>query len=456
MPGENSSAFEKIAKVVLRTAVVFGIGFAVAESESVQKVLNDILSGALKDELSQYTNETLESHLTVWSTAPHALDGGAVLIGPEYSKQLALLLVNEEGHVLHRWQVENRIFNTEELAWWKALTLYEGFAIDDAHLLPSGDVIFIQLDMGVNNYRGQRLARMDRDSHILWQVPGNFHHHIDIAQDRIFAITSRLIDEVPEAGPKLTNIRYLDDWVETYTLDGKRTDGWSITDAFVHSPYRNWLASFDIDVPDVQRITTFDGQTLYDLTHINSVQYLDALKAKALPRAQAGDLLISFRALSALAVFRPSTRQIVWACKGPWRHQHNAQVGQDGMLYIYDNDGRQTVASSEGGRPIEQKLSSVIRYDPFTGQKEDIFASTDLHSFFLGDYAPLSGGKWIVDSPLHARVLVLSPKKKVLWELRTVSYEQPNEIPRRKEISMMHYYPASALSFLTAGKSALP
>lgn len=451
MAHTKRSPLEKIATIILLAAGLFSAGFYAAQSKYGKSAVDVASGNQWRMDMQSYAHDPLDKQLAVWGTAADALEGGAVLIGAEYSQGLAMLLINGEGKVLNRWTLENKVFNPDISQWWKTLNMTEGFAIDDAHLMHNGDAIFVQENMDVNNYRGQRLARMDKDSHIVWQVIGNFHHylHVDEAAGKIYAISSRLRDEVPQVGPKLQNVTYLDDWVEVFTTDGKRLDGWSITDAFANSPYREWLTSFEMNVPEVQRITTQDGKLLYDLFHINSVQHLDAAAARALPGGEAGDILISMRTLSALVLFRPSTQQIVWAGKGPFLHQHSAQVRTDGKLYLYDNEGRQVVTSLDGVTPFEQTQSRVIRFDPFTNRVEEVAAAAELKSFFLGNYEQTPSGAWVVSSPEQARVAVMSPKAdKVIWQLRTVPYPEQYEVPRWKRISFMHYYPPSALTFL--------
>jgi len=451
-PESTPGILVKAARIFLGAFFLICVGYNLASVESISRALKYYTSYKAVLERRTYAKDPLDKQLTVWSRAPHALEGGALLIGSEYSQNLALMLVDEQGHILHRWQAENKLFNPNVLQWWKTIAMEEGFSLHDALLQPNGDVIFIQKLMDVNNFSGQRLARMDRDSNILWQVPGNFNHFIEIAGNpqHIYVPDSRLVKELPEVGPKLNNTSYLEDWIVAFTLDGRKINEWSVVDAFARSPYRHWLTSFaiDPDMDDVQRIEMPDGRVLYDLFHLNSVQYLDAVKARALPGAIEGDLLLSFRGLNALAVLRPSTRQIVWAAKGPWQHQHNVRVGNDGKLYIYDNEGKRVVTSYDGRTPTEAKLTRLVTYNPFNGQLDEIWSGQDLYSAYLGYYYHLPNGSWILSSPQHASIFVVSPEKAITWMLRTVPDPTPGEVPHRKQISTVHYYSAAELSFL--------
>jgi hypothetical protein len=457
MSTPEQSTSEKMAagvKYFLRAAIFFTVGFAVAQLDAVKEARKEIHYGVTQAEWSSYAHDPLDKQITVWNKTPGSLLGGAVLVGSEFSKTVGLLLIDESGAILHRWDMDNRVYNPETVKFWKTVTTQEGLLIDDAHLLPGGDVVFIQSLMDVNNLRGQRLARADIKGHIVWEVPGSFHHYIHIAgnPERIYTMSSRVRKNFPEAGPEFAPVNYLEDWLEVYTLDGKKTDAWSIVDAFANSPYRNWLTSFEIDLPEVQRIPTADGRTLYDLLHLNCVQYLDAAKARSLPLAREGDLLLSFRAISTIAVFRPSSGQIVWATKGPWRHQHTVQVRDDGKLYMFDNEGKQTIVYfARPFPPVEQEQARLIRFDPATNRLDELYASHLLSSVYMGNYQLLASGSWILSGPQQGRVLVVTPDQKITWELRTVPNRQQEPIPHQKQISLMHYYTALQLKSFNVG-----
>jgi hypothetical protein len=448
------AALAKAAAMFLVLFILFGLGFMTAQFERVKQVQQYIASGEGEAELLPYAAHPIDNEITVLDASPGALQGGLIFMGPEYSEKIACMLIDARGNIVHRWNVENRLFNPELLKWWKTVPLERGFSIEAARLLPDGDVIFSQQLMSRNVYRGQRLARMDKDSHIRWEVAGNFHHFIEIAgaPQRIYTFESRLREGFPGIAALQKDVRFLEDFITSYSMDGKKLDEWSIPEAFMNSPYANWLSSFEINVPGIQRVVQDDGRALYDLLHPNSLQYLTAEKAKALPFAREGDLLFSLRDLSAVAVLRPETRQIVWAAKGPWRNPHNAHVGDDNKLYIFDNEGRQQVTMYEHSGPPEEKLSRLIRFDPLTNQMEEIYASREMHSFYLGDYYPLDGGAWLMDSPQRGRVFVVSLEGKITWQIRTLPDPVRMTVPAHKMISFVHYHPAGSLPFLDEQK----
>jgi len=454
----NRSFSNKIARIstfVLVIFVIFSLGLWFGQTKDVQLVLRVLRSGEWKSSFLPYAKEGFDKQITVWSAIPHALQGGALLIGTQFSDNPALLLVNDVGQILQSWQVETKVSNDDVIRFWKKIPDEKPiFAIEDAHLLPDGGVIFTQDLRAFNNYRGQRLVRIDRSSHVLWQIQGTFSHEFDVGGNpqRIFAITSDLRHQLPLIGPPLQKTLYLDDQIKEYTLDGHTANSWSIANAFVNSKYSSYLLSFEINLPSMQRIITPEGDVLYDLLHPDSLQYLKANQAKALPFAEEGDLLLSLRGLNAIAVFRPSNGQIVWASFGPWRHQHNARVTEDGRLTLFDNEGSHRLVLSLKGEPKEEPQSRVIQYDPSNNQMTVIFASPQIYSFWRGVYIALPDRSSIVGSDELSRILVVSPHGEIEWELRGVPDRHLLYVPDRKQFSSLRYYPASALSFLDAEK----
>src|ERR1700753_1173108 len=107
----------------LKLFLVFFLGFVVAHTDTVQRIEKNAGNGELADAVFSNVNDSYDQQIFVQGI-PHALQGGAVLIGPEFSRRLALLLVGEGGQILHRWTVDNDLFNPEIGQWWKKLAAH--------------------------------------------------------------------------------------------------------------------------------------------------------------------------------------------------------------------------------------------------------------------------------------------------------------------------------------------
>jgi hypothetical protein len=105
-----------------------------------------------------------------------------------------------------------------------------------------------------------------------------------------------------------------------------------------------------------------------DLIHTNSVKVLTPARSGQFPLFQAGQVLLSFRTLHAIAVLDVGKRSVVWAARGPWRIQHDAEFLDNGHLLLYDNHGW-------------NKGCRVIEYDPVTQAIPWVYSDADASPF---------------------------------------------------------------------------
>lgn len=75
-----------------------------------------------------------------------------------------------------------------------------------------------------------------------------------------------------------------------------------------------------------------------------------------------GDLLISARHLSAILLYRPSTRKIIWHKTGPWLNQHAAQFVGDRQISVFDNAVIGGVPDEYAFMPLDG-INRVMIYD---------------------------------------------------------------------------------------------
>ena len=92
-----------------------------------------------------------------------------------------------------------------------------------------------------------------------------------------------------------------------------------------------------------------------DLFHPNDIEPLRSGIAAKYPNFRPGDLLVSFRNLHLVAVLDPVERKIKWWSHCPWRFQHDPDFGEDGRIFVYNNNtgrgGRSDVVAIDPGRP---------------------------------------------------------------------------------------------------------
>jgi hypothetical protein len=285
-----------------------------------------------------------------------------------------------------------------------------GVSIFACHLEPNGDLLVIFHGEG-RAAAGFGLAKLDKDSNILWKYAAATHHDVDVGEDgTIYAIAHEMVDFLPP-GLEFVRTPCLIDYVLQLSPNGKELrKPISILEAFRDSRYAALLAAAGRPVqrqlPQGLNLPRFlDNIRTADILHTNSVKVLRREQASQFPGLKAGQLLLSIRQLDALAVLDPESRAIVWAARGPWRAQHDAQFLANGHLLIFDNLG-----APQGSR--------VLEYDPRTQAIPWSYPDTGINAFFSGGRGMaqrLPNGNTLIVSSWDGDIFEVSSGGEVVW-----------------------------------------
>ena len=134
------------------------------------------------------------------------------------------------------------------------------------------------------------------------------------------------------------------------------------------------------------------------------------------PNFRPGDLLVSFRNLHLVAVLDPVDRKIKWWSHGPWRFQHDPDFGEDGRIFVYNNN------TGRGGR------SDVVAIDPGSGRLDVAYSDGDLrfYSGWAGKLQVLPGGAVLVVVPEEGRVLEATWSGELIFEFNNIWSDSVN------------------------------
>lgn len=311
-------------------------------------------------------------------------------------------LIDMDGKVVHEWRLrfdevwrtapQVKSFADEDRAYWKDKVYWRRL-----HLYPNGDLLVI-FESPFRTPYGFGLAKLDKDSRVIWKFDANTHHDTAIGpQGEIYVLTQTIAEN---AYPGLESVRppFIDDMVTELSADGKKLKDVSILRAFLKSDYAPLLENLREDL-------------LGDILHSNTVQYVDAATAARFPFAKEGQLLISMREMSVIALLDPVTERIVWADTGQWRHQHEPQFLANGHILMFDNQGNR---GPEG-------ISRVIEYDPimrrivwsYAGTREAPLATT-----VYGSQQRLPNGDTLIVESNDGRAVEVTPAGETVWEFR--------------------------------------
>lgn len=266
--------------------------------------------------------------------------------------------------------------------------------MDKARMLPNGDLLAIYAAAGDTPW-GYGMVKLDRHSNLIWSYPAHTHHDFDLAPDgRILALTNDFSSDEIEGLGKLGK-PFLEDFVVVLSPDGKELKSISLTRALAKSRF------------NILRLA-IPNYALGDPLHANSVEYIDADKARSFPFAEAGDVLLSFRDMSALAVLSVERAEIVWAARGPWLWQHDASLLPNGRIMLFDNLGG--FQDGNGAR--------VLEIDPRTSQVTWSYAGDAEHPFhspLRSSAQPLPNGNVLVTESDGGRLFEVTRGGDIAW-----------------------------------------
>jgi hypothetical protein len=317
-------------------------------------------------------------------------------------------LLDMRGQLRHRWHLQ---FSKV----WPHPPHVQGPVKDGfvcffyCYLYPNGELLAVL--HGVQQQAvGYGLVKLDKDSNVLWSYAANIHHDIDVAPDgTIYAIQHTLDYIMPERlgfipAPALV------DSIVTLSPDGQpKGQPISLLEALRDSPYAALLSTLEPGPKRAGPLTgpRFDEKTLReDVLHTNSVQVLTPELAGKFPGWKAGQLLVSMRHIDALAVIDPVERKAVWAARGAWAAQHDAQFLSDGNLLLFDNRGL-------------PKGSRVLEYDPRTQAFPWTYSGENWGPFYSSERGQCqrlrNDNTLIVSSELPGEILEVTRGKEVVW-----------------------------------------
>jgi hypothetical protein len=291
-------------------------------------------------------------------------------------------LSDMHGNDLHVWRRElssiwpNRVLpemGNPGAAWWRRVYLYE-----------NGDLLAI--------FEGIGLVKLDAASNILWAYSGLAHHDLEILDNGDIYILERKAHIIPRIN---SSKPVLEDFITILDKEGKVKRKVSLLSAFENSEFQR---EFDQRTPR-------DG----DVFHTNTLERFDGRHAARSPFFKEGNILLSMKRISTIAIIDMEKEEIVWQMLGPWVRQHQPTLLDRGTMLIFDNN------SYRGG-------SRVLEFEPFTGNVLWTYAGTPSEPIFsrcCGSNQLLPNNNILITESEHGRVIEVTPEKEIVWEYRS-------------------------------------
>jgi len=289
------------------------------------------------------------------------------------------ILMDSAGAVLHRWSKDpEEVFPDAEIGsrhWVRARIL------DDGGIL----MIFA---------KAQGMARLDRNSEVVWSRYNRAHHCFDLTSDGEIYVLTRKAHVIPHIDPEEL---ILEDFVTVLDSDGNEQRRVSLIEAMERSDYKApWEA---------RKAQKHFG----DVFHTNSVKVLDGALADQLPAFRAGNLLVSIPYLHMIAVLDPVAEELVWALSGPFALQHDPTLLKTGSLLLFDNQGL-----GEASRILELEPASGDIVWEYRGSEQAPF-----YSKTRGTVHRLDNGNTLITETDNGRAFEVTPNGTIVWEYHT-------------------------------------
>jgi Arylsulfotransferase (ASST) len=304
-------------------------------------------------------------------------------------------LISMKGDLLHEWYLPYSAVWDDSAAVRNPRPDADIY-VEKAHLLPNGNLIAIYVAVGDSPW-GYGMVEMDKDSHVVWKYLQQTHHDFDVGRDgKIYALTHAIRDDVVPGQEHLAPPR-IDDYAVVLSPAGKELKKVWLLGALASSPYADFLST----------VPWYIAKGKGDYLHTNSIDVLSPATAQRMPVAAADEVLLSFREIGALALLDLDREQIVWALRGPWLRQHDAEALPDGHLMVFDNEGH-------GG-----DVSRVLEFDPSTLQITWSYAGDPKHAFFSrvrSSEQRLANGNTLITESDGGRLLEVTPGGEIVWE----------------------------------------
>ncbi|MEK9658261.1 MAG: arylsulfotransferase family protein [bacterium] len=310
-----------------------------------------------------------------------------------------VVLIDQEGSPVHRWYYDpHRLFPDR-----KGMKL----VVRHAELLSDGTLLCIYEAPSTTPY-GVGMACFDKNSNLLWKQSLNIHHSlVQSPQKEIYALFHDLIT--------LKNRQILEDGILQLSPSGDIKSKKSISDMFRYSDYKNFIS-----------------EPNYDYLHGNSLSFIQKTIRLGTTTIHPGDLLLSLRNISVIAIIDQTSLTVKWAIKNYTNMQHSPEQLKNGNILVYDNLGNLNPYRSSSA------ISRVIEFDPVSLKTTWQYLGSVNSPLFVtptgSNSQGLANGNVLICLDQKG-IIEVSRDKRVLWRL-----DFPVLYAKR--------YPASELSFL--------
>lgn len=292
------------------------------------------------------------------------------------------LLLDPRGQVQRQWVVG------QHDAEWSVR--------DDRNVYPHGIEILPDGSIIVAFDGGSSIARYGYCGDLMWRTKGSFHHSITLASEGVVWAWGSPRGAVQ--GEDENWVEASENMVKLAVDDGRVLEWVGMDSLLSNNP--------QIDPFAIRQSDKAGGSVwLSDPFHANDVDPLPERLAPFYPQFEAGDLLISLRAINLVAVIDAETESVKWWRQGLVRRQHDPDWNERGTITIFDNN-------------MHRDSSRIMEVDPGTFEANVLLPGEpyQFYSWQRGKHDNVPRGGLLVTSTEQGRVFEVNAEGEVVFD----------------------------------------
>lgn len=318
---------------------------------------------------------------------------------------LAAEIVDLDGRVLHTW-------NVDWFSVWSDATHLPAHVqprrtmethVHGAVVMPNGDLVF--------NYEHLGLVRLDRDSRVVWRLPYQTHHSVELDdQGNLWVCGQRERRTIDPAFPHRTPV-YDEFTILEVSPEGRILTEWLLSD-LLRQNGRDGL--FYMGAP-LSHLQVRD-----DLLHLNDVEPFPSGMLEGFFRH--GDVMVSLRNVNTVFVFNRATGRISYLAEGMFVRQHDPDFIDGNRFSVYDNNPRghlHPFAGVGAPRPAPSRGSRIVIVNAPDQAQEAYLTDSPALPFFsaiMGKHQWLPNGNLLVTESMGGRAFEVDARGEKVWE----------------------------------------
>ena len=317
--------------------------------------------------------------------------------------QSVVELVNlKEKKIIHKWKPDlkkiDSIYKNKKIYELRKDHQLTRYVISHPFMFANGDLLI----------HGQwtPITKIDLCSNIIWSLDYAFHHSLEKDSDNNFWIPFTIVPNSISAG--LNNRigpiyrHFIDDGIMKISSDGEVLFKKSIMEIFIENNLENLI---------------FPGEPSYDPIHLNDIQPVlyDGNNFKK------GDVFISLRSISIIALYRPSTNKIIWYKKNPWVNQHDVDILNNNQISVFNNKSKIMFTAGQNiYRESDNRNNNVLIYDfkndLVLNKYQNLFKKYDIRTPTQGLAEIMRDGSIFIEESDFGRLLYFGSDNDLIFE----------------------------------------